>query len=227
MKIIILSLFIFSYQNSFAEKIDNMKLAKRLRYATKIQVDMNVDADDRCISEQVDLLLDQIKSFKSVTRKNLKAFIDNHFTGIVFSPTQKVGSLSGSLGKVTLLEEILTGNIIKKVHRQVLTERVAWDSRTYQGEENKNSFTIENGKIKFLVKSADNRFLQYDFLIFKNKMDLNGKIQETLSWADKFKYPFDEVSGLEVADETSKKELGSFDCGKGINWFDLGFEVSF
>ncbi len=227
MKKILLLVFILTCQNSFAEKVDNMKLAKRLRYATKIQVDMNVDADDRCISEQVDLLLGQIKTFKRVTRKNLKAYIDNHFTGVVFTPTQKVGTLSGSLGKVILFEEILTGNIFKPVQRQVLTERVAWDSRTYQGEENKNSFTTENGKIKFLVKSADNRFLQYEFFIFKNKTDFNGKIQEMLSWADKFKYPFDEVSGLEVADEHSKKEMGSFDCGKPLNWFDLGFEVSF
>lgn len=224
---IFLSFFLILSLNSYAEKIDNMRLAKKLRYVTGIQIDMNVEADDRCVNEQVSTLLDQIKGFKRKTRKNLKAFIDNHFTGIEFSPTQKVGSLSGSLGKVTLMEEELVGNVIKKVHRKNVTERVVWDTRVYEGEENVNSHTLENGKIKFLVKSADKRFLQYDFLIFQKKMNQQGKVLEVPDWSNKFRHPFDEVSGLEVSDESSKREMGSFDCGKPVNWFDFGFEASF
>jgi hypothetical protein len=110
---------------------------------------------------------------------------------------------------------------------KVITKRIVWDTRKYEGGENKNEFEIENGKVKFKIRSADNRFLKYDFYVFQKRLNDQGRIMEMENWSERFRHPFDIVSGIEASDEYSKKEMGSFECGSPINWFDLGFEASF
>jgi len=232
MKKLIFILTFLLTSNAFAERVDVPKMAKKLKRMTGVQIDMNVEKEDKCVYLQLKSLHDQARKFKRAQRKNLKVYFDHHYNKMVVHPTKMMGKMEGEMGKAYLKDEYLYYEVFMgdTIRYKNLAERVVFDNREYVGEENKNTFEDMDGALNIFVAKADMRYTEHSFVMLRKKIVKEHNSLRSVTnqnFADNFKMPIDEISALEASDSEKKVEMGKVECGKLLNFYDFGYDAQY
>ena len=232
MKKIIFILTVLLTSNSFAERIDTAKMAKKLKRLTGVQIDMNVEKGDECVYLQMKSLYTTGKNFKRAQRKNLKVWLDHQFNKMVIHPTKKMGEMTGDMGMAFLKDQYMFWEMFRgeTIKYRTVTKKMAFDDRTYQGVENKNSFEDDGGALNIYVGMADMKYTEHTYVVLRKQViKENNELRSVHNpdWSNSFVNMTDEISSLEAAAMDSKVVKGFSECGKKLTWYDFGYDAQY
>jgi len=232
MKKIVLILSLVISGNALSARTNTQNMAKKLNMWTGIQIDMNVEKKDRCVYLQLESLYKVAKGFRIAQRRNLKVYLELNFNAMVIKPTEMVGKMTGDIGKIYLGDEYSTYEPFagSKKGYKVVSRRVVFDNKVYEGEENKNTFDTAGDDLTITVTKADMRYVHHSFFVYRKKVYKKNSVYkqyETSNWADNYRYATDEISALEASDSSKKTNLGKVECGKLLTWFDFGYDAQY
>ncbi|RLA63630.1 MAG: hypothetical protein DRQ88_00240 [Epsilonproteobacteria bacterium] len=232
MKKLIFILTFLLTANAFAERIDTARMAQKLTRITGVQIDMNVEKDDGCVYNQMKSLHKAARNFKRAQRKNLKVYLDHHYNKMVIHPTEMMGQMEGEMGMVYLKDEYAPyrGYYGDTLKYKTLSRRVVFDNRSYNGEENNNTFEDMDGALNLYVAKADMKYMQHTFVVLRrNVVKRNDQLRTIINpdWSYKFTSSSDVISALESSNMEKKEEKGKVECGKLLTWYDFGYDAQY